>query len=235
MSKINIICLPFAGGNKYAYRLFQKWVSHEFNLFTVEYPGRGLRTPANSDSDINMVTMDAYHQISHLIEDNDYVIYGHSMGALIGFELIHHIIANNKKPPLHFFVTGTIAPSSILRKTQNRHLLNKEEFIAMLRELDGCPEELFQDEELFDFFEQIIRSDFKLIDSYVYKRRMKLQTGITVVVGANEKLSDSEVRLWQDETTFEIDFLKMDGKHFFIFDHSDELIKLIENRMLYQN
>jgi surfactin synthase thioesterase subunit len=165
---------------------------------------------------INSIKQDMYEKKLSIAEKGNYAIYGHSMGASVGFELIHQLLENGKPAPLHFFATGATGPSSLSRQERNWHHLPKNELIDKLRDLQGCPDEIFEDSDLLDFLLPIIRSDFKAVETFRYTKRPPLEIPISVVTGTEEPLKDEEVALWQNETAFAVNFQKMNGGHFFI-------------------
>ena len=232
MKKINVFCFPFAGGNKYSYRSFQQHAASELNIIPLEYAGRGSRSTVPLMSDIHEMAFDTYHQIKQMIREEDYVIYGHSMGAIVAFECLHLAIAEKQRLPLHFFASGAIGPSSKSRQTRNWYQLPRDQFIAKLKELEGCPEEIFSHPELLDFIEPIIRSDFRAMETYQYIKRPLLELPLTVITGTEEKMSEEELLLWTDETSYEVEFKKMKGKHFFIFgDLKNNIPQLITHKL----
>lgn len=100
----NIIALPFAGGNQYSYNSFINSLPSNFALRTVEFPGRGDRLDERNLSDIRELANDVLGQIRKYISEFDYLIYGHSMGTLVGYELAK-LITRLKlpRPSLLFF------------------------------------------------------------------------------------------------------------------------------------
>ena len=233
--KINLYCLPFAGGNKYSYREFVEKAPSILNVITLEYPGRGAKIKEPLLSDINALADNLYNQISNEIGNNNYGLYGHSMGGLMSYLLTLKILENNKQAPSHLFITGTSGPSAPSRQEEKkRYLLDKKEFIEEIKELDGMPEEILQNEELLYYFEPILRSDFKLSENYLYQDHAPLNIPITVITGTDEDMELEDVQLWQKETTFKVDFKKMPGKHFFIFKHTQIVVDIISKKLFVQ-
>src|SRR5688500_5759937 len=149
--KTKILCLPFAGGNKHSYKLYQKLSPGNLDFITLEYAGHGQRLSEALMESVDEIALDIYHQVRPLIEHCQYAIYGHSMGAIVGFELIHKILAEAIRPPSHFFVTGRAGPSCIKSSERHWHQLSKPEFFKKLEELDGFPPEVLTNSDLMDF------------------------------------------------------------------------------------
>jgi surfactin synthase thioesterase subunit len=231
MGEINIFCLPFAGGNKYSYKAYEKLCPTGLKFITLEYPGRGQRLVENLMGSVDEIVEDMYNQIVCLIGDGKYAMYGHSMGAIIGFELIHKMQAHGIILPAHLFVTGRLGPACVKTNEKNWHQLSKPVFFQRLKELEGFPPEVFENNDLMDFVEPIIRSDFKVVETYQYQKRPPLKIPITVITGNEEPFRDADIGLWQNETVFTIDFKIMKGKHFFIFNNAIEVIQLIAAKL----
>jgi len=232
MEKTELICLPFAGGNRYSYRLYNEAASPSLKMIPLEYPGRGSRLDAAFITDIDCLVEDLYQQARSVMSFQRYAIYGHSMGGLLACLLARKMIENNEVPPLHVFITGTIGPAAVSRMNSKRHLLGKEEFIKELRRLKGIPEEILDNKEMFYFLEPIIRADFRICDEYVYKEQPPLHIPFTVITGTEEEMKTEDIQLWQKETEHIIDFRQIPGYHFFIFDHPAVVMGIISDKLL---
>lgn len=228
---MNLFCLPFAGGNKYSYREYVEKASSYLNIIPLDYPGRGARTKEPLIENIDTLVEDVYKQISNKVGQTEYAIYGHSLGGLAAYLLTRKLIENNHKAPLHLFITGTTGPSAFSRCEKKRHLLPKKEFLEELKILDGIPDEILQNEELLDYFEPIIRSDFKVSETYLYEDYVPLNIPITIITGTEEDMEIADIRLWQKETTCVIDFRQLPGNHFFIIKQSGKIVEIISKKL----
>ena len=228
---INLYCLPFAGGNKYSYQKYIEKAPSFLNLIPLEYPGRGARMKEALISDSDVLVNDLYNQIKKNANDTEYAIYGHSMGGLIGYLLSRKMIENNHRPPLHLFVTGTCGPSSPARSAKNRHLLPKDEFIQELKNLDGIPDEILENEDLLSYIEPILRADFKTCETYAYQEQAPLNIPFTVITGTDEEMTSEDIEMWQRESETPVDFRQIPGKHFFIFKYPRVIVDIISKKL----
>ena len=229
--KMNLFCLPFAGGNKYSYREFVEKAPTFLNLITLEYPGRSTRMKEPLPVDINGLADDLFNQVKELAGNGHYAIYGHSLGGLMAYLLTKKLLENAMPMPSQLFITGTTGPSSISRTEKKRHLLDQQEFIAEIRDLGGMPDEILNSEELLYFFEPILRSDFKISENYIHEQSVPLNIPITVITGTEEDMELEDIQLWQKETTHVVDFKRMPGKHFFIFQHPFKVMEIISRKL----
>ncbi|MBL6449342.1 thioesterase [Fulvivirga sp. 29W222] len=226
-----VICLPFAGGSKYSFKEFEDYNCEGIDVVTLDYPGRGGRMREPLLSETVAIAHNLLPQAKALIGNEDYVVYGHSMGATVGFELVHFLMNAGLPQPAHLFVSGATGPAAFSRTVRNWHNLPKDELLKILKDLNGMPEEILNNDEFFDFYEPIIRADFKAVESYAYKKRQPLNIPITVMNGTREPFDEQEVKLWGDETVFPVEYMKMEGHHFFIFDHVSTIINTIRERV----
>jgi surfactin synthase thioesterase subunit len=153
------------------------------------------------------------------------------MGGLISYLVARKLIEDNRKPPLHLFITGTSGPSALTRSSKNRHLLPKEEFIQELKDLDGIPDEILKNEELLSYIEPILRTDFKTCETYQHQESAPLNIPFTVITGTEENIDMADIQLWQKETDHHVDFRQIPGKHFFIFKYPRVIVDIISKKL----
>jgi surfactin synthase thioesterase subunit len=231
MKSIKLFCFPFAGGNKYVYREFEKAAPPFLTLHPLEYPGRGSRSGESLLDDIDSLVTDCYKKIVEDIQQADYSFFGHSMGGLLAFLVARKIMEEGHRPPRHLFITGTSGPSAPSREEKRRHLLSRCEFIEELIKMNGRAADALRDAELFDYLEPIIRSDFKASESYVHKEGEPLNIPMTVITGIQEEMTTEDIELWQKESNLPVEFRRMPGDHFFILDYPEQLITLFSRKL----
>ena len=228
--KIRLFCLPFAGGNSYSYRDWQEHTADFIDVVPIELPGRGRRSSEPLLLNTDQLTEDIFQQVEPLLRE-PYAVYGHSFGACLGYLLTRRGIAARLPEPTHLFCSGRQAPC-VKKDRDNRHLLPRPEFVEVLRQMGGCPEEILNDDELMDYFEPIIRADFQADADYAYQQTLAFDIPLTVMIGQQDGETTCEGALkWQQETVREISFQAFPGGHFFIFEHLSEIGRLISHRL----
>lgn len=228
---MRIFFLPFAGGSKYSYTSFLPEANKcGIGIVTVELPGRGGRFKEELVTDVHALANDIFNQIRHMLTP-PYAIYGHSMGALIGYLVTRKIYASALPMPAHLFFSGCGGPS-FKEDTPPNHLLEKQAFINKLKELGGCPDEVLGDDYILEVFEPIIRADFQAVETYQYQDALPLNIPVTVMIGSEEHTSVEEAETWQRETTHPIEVLVFPGNHFFIFGKELELMHIMKKKLL---
>jgi surfactin synthase thioesterase subunit len=224
--------MPFAGGNKYSYRDYELNAPPYVKVMPMEYPGRGALIKEKFVTSMDRLVDRVYQEVKKTVDDGDYALYGHSMGGIVAYFLARKLIASGHHAPVHIFITGTTGPSSKSIREKKRHLMSKADFIQEVRNLDGSPEEVLQSDELLNYFEPILRADFQVSETYQYVEEAPLDIPFTVITGTEEDMKNEDIQLWQKESLHPVDFRKMPGKHFFILNHSKQIINLISRKIV---
>jgi len=224
--KIILYCLPFAGGHTLSYRDFQAHVAESILIKPLELPGRGNRINEPGLTNLETMADDVFQQIQSDLNGMSYAIYGHSMGAILGYLLVKRILNAGKPAPKHLFVSGREAPS-VVNDVPPIHQLPKQAFINQLNELGGLPPSIEGNVELMDFFEPILRADIQALETYIYQPTSPFDIPITILHGLTDKaVTYRNLLPWQQESTQPIAIHTLKGGHFFIFEQLSGLGQL---------
>ena len=225
--KFKIICLPFAGASKYAYAQFSQHAPDYIEFQGLDIPGRGTRFTEKPLTHIDDMVEDLFKQLKPLINE-DYALYGHSMGTILAQRLCERLSAENMRLPKRLFLSGRGGPNT---ETTDRkwHLLPSAEFRIRLSELGGSPKEVLENEDLMNLLEPILRSDFEAVENYVYPEVNKLNLPVSVFYGTKDRCSKQESEDWQSITTAPISLHEFEGDHFFIFTSVENFVQTMIN------
>lgn len=230
MSKITLFCFPFAGGSSYSYQVFTPYIPDCVALVPLELPGRGRRIRENLLRTIDAMVDDLYQQVIGKLTDQ-YAFYGHSMGTLLSFRLTQRLIEAGYAPPVHLFMTGRGGPSVERDNEVKRSQLPRPALIEKVRELDGSPDEVLNDDDLMNLFVPVLRADFEAIENYVHQPAALFSVPIDVIIGLEEKITPEEAWAWQYETDAPVAVHHLPGKHFFILKQAKEIMRLIGRKI----
>jgi medium-chain acyl-[acyl-carrier-protein] hydrolase len=143
-------------------------------------------------------------------------LFGHSMGALVSFELARQLRSHGMPGPIHVVVSGHRAPQ-LPDPHPAIHQLPDLEFIAKLRNLGGTPEEVLQNPELMDLFLPVLRADLAVCESYAYTHQEPLECSMTVFGGnTDSRVSREELAAWHTQTRKCFALRIFPGSHFFL-------------------
>lgn len=227
---MKLICFTYAGGHKYSYRNFIPYINDEVEIITMELPGRGTRITEPLLDDMNAIVADVYSQIQDYICDN-YMFYGHSMGAILGNLILHKLNNEKRTLPKCFLATGCSSP--LVRGLKNKiHNLEKSLFKQKIVSLGGLPQEIIDNQELLDFVFPILRSDIKAIETNIYVEDTRYDVPIKVLCGLDENITFNDIKDWEQETSSTFDYEFLEGNHFFILNHKKIIANMINNQFL---
>lgn len=231
-NKPQIFFLHFAGGNCYSYNFLKNRLGNNFELNSLELPGRGKRFSECALLDFNSAVIDYVNQIKQLRNSKPYLIYGHSMGATLGL-FVTKQMERILDGPILLMVSGNAGPGAkevdengVEVKKEKRYLMNDSSFKEELIKLGGIPEEILENNELYAFFNPIMRSDFEILEKEEISQDIKLKTEIYALMGT-EEVSSKSIENWRKFTFLNFQFKTLSGDHFFIHEHVDEIVTII--------
>jgi medium-chain acyl-[acyl-carrier-protein] hydrolase len=215
-SSLNLVCLPYAGASA---QVFYNWPANfppELGVYLVHLPGRGKRLDEKPFTRLNLLVNAIVQNVPCELLESPFALYGHSMGALLSFEIARAVRRKYGIEPVQLFLSGQSAPH-VLRSKSASFDLSHDEFIARLRELNGTPQELLESPELTECFLPLLRADFELVDTYQYRPEQCLSCPITVYGGIGDKeVSIGDLRAWEEHTAAVFKVRLFPGDHFFI-------------------
>jgi surfactin synthase thioesterase subunit len=197
----------------------------DYEVIALELPGRGKRINEPLLDDFDEAAQDLYNQVMARLTRPEFLIYGHSMGASLTLR-VANMLEKAGRYPACIIVSGHAGPGIQAEDKKIRHLLNREEFIDELKKLGGLPPELLENEELFNFFEPVLRADFKIVELNELENEPPVQAPIYAIMG-NEEENVTEIDNWARFTTGYFQSAILEGNHFFIYPHSKRVAGII--------
>ncbi|HEX2866913.1 MAG TPA: alpha/beta fold hydrolase [Ignavibacteriales bacterium] len=225
-----LICFPYAGGSSHIFRRWQEALEKHVNVVALELPGRGRRYTERLCHSLPELIKDLMDSILPYL-DKPYYFFGHSMGALIAFEMTVALRRNFLPEPEHIFVSAHPAPNMHKREPL-MYKLPEDEFIKRLKDMKGMPEEVLKNSELMEIMLPILRADFSVSETYIYKPVPKTDCPITVFGGlADEGISLEELEGWAEMTNSSFELNLLPGDHFYITKSEPMLLKILSGKL----
>ena len=215
---LRLFCLPYAGGGASAYRLWPAGLPPFVEVCPVQIPGREGRSREPLFAEWPPL-VEAIGQAILPLLDRPFALFGHSLGAMLGFELARYLRRLHGKEPLHLSVSGRGAPQ-LPHREPPIHALPEKEFIEELVNYDGTPREVVEHAELMQFLLPILRADFRISETYTHTPGLPLGCPLSAFGGMlDSKVSREELEGWGAQTTTDFSVRMYPGGHFFI--HTD--------------
>lgn len=232
MYNIKLFCLPYAGGSATVYHRWGKYLDSAVELCPIELAGRGMRFSEPCYNDFNETVEDLYQIISSQLGQGPFAFFGHSMGSLLTYALVHKLKRNGYQEPMHIFFSGRYPPH--IMKDRDVHLLPDEEFKKEIFKYGGTPKGLMENEDLLKVFLPILRADYKVINTYNHESKdEKIQCSFSILNGKQDfEVINYNMDEWKDYTSGECYFYEFDGGHFYINDKVEEITEIINDTLI---
>jgi external thioesterase TEII len=227
MRKPQLFLLHFAGGNSYSFQFLNQLLK-DFDVIPLELPGRGKRTNEQLLRNFDLAASDIYRQIINRLTTSQYLVYGHSMGAFLALR-VSSMLETRGKSPTYVIVSGNPGPGiEDNDPPKKRYLLEKNDFISELKTLGGVPNELFDHEDLFRFYEPILRADFEISENSEMSNEPPIKAPLYALMG-NQEHKVEEISNWARFTKSSFKYQILEGGHFFILDHPQKIAEIIKS------
>jgi medium-chain acyl-[acyl-carrier-protein] hydrolase len=211
---VRLFCFPYAGGGDTIFHSWPQVLPDTIEVCPVQLPGRGSRITEPACTDMDQLLRLAGEALAPYL-DKPFALFGHSMGALIGFELAHHLIREYSAQPIHLFVSGRCSPQS--RNDPLDPKLFDSALPGMLRCYNGTPEEALENPELMELVLPVLRADFVLCKSYIYTPMPPFSFPITAFGGLDDHgVPRRFIEGWREHTTARFALRMLPGDHFFL-------------------
>jgi medium-chain acyl-[acyl-carrier-protein] hydrolase len=229
--RMRLFCLPYAGGSAAIFRGWPARFPNTIEVCPVQLPGRGGRFSEASYTRLQpLLQVAAVALLPYL--DRPFSFFGHSMGALIAFELSRLLGRTYGLEPAYIFVSGRRAPQ-IPCTERATHNLPTPAFIEELRRINGTPREVLDNPELMQLMLPIIRADFEVCETYEFNSESALDCPIAALGGLQDKdVRIDQLEAWRYQTTGPFLLHLFKGDHFYLHTSQSLLISEIIRELL---
>jgi medium-chain acyl-[acyl-carrier-protein] hydrolase len=227
-----LFCFPYAGGGIAAFRTWPNHLPADVEVCSIQLPGRDDRMKEKPYSDLTSLVEALAEGLSPNLAA-PYAFFGHSMGALITFELVRQLRRRGMILPLHLFVSARRAPHLPSREPPC-HQLPEHEFVqTLVQRYNGIPQAILAEPELMQLFIPILRADFTLMETYRFVPEQLLEQNVTIFGGTDDQIvSRDDLSGWKELTRGTTDFHLMPGGHFFLQTGQAGLVGLIGKQIM---
>jgi medium-chain acyl-[acyl-carrier-protein] hydrolase len=223
---VKLICFTHAGGAAWTYRRWPAGLPESVETCAVELPGHGNRIRETLATQFDDLIPELMKGLQNEF-DRPLALFGHSLGALLAFETAHALRTSCGVDAAHLFVSGYNAPQ-LDHDVDDVSQLDDEGLIDKIRELNCTPETVLQNRELMQLMLPVIRADFELCRSYVYRQRPPLNCPLTVLGGIQDPRTDRQgLEAWRVQTRSSFALRHWPGDHFFVAEQETAVLEEI--------
>ena len=226
LARYRLFCFPYAGGSASAFLPWEDLLPPQIELVAIQAPGRANRLDESLIASVAELAEQLAAAIPPML-DRPYLTYGHSMGSIVSFDLLHRLKERSLPLPRRYFAAARQAPH-IPRRIAPFYDYPLPEFISELRRFGGTPDVVLENAELMEMLVPMLRTELKAAYAYHRDPVVKLECGVSVFGGARDEIVlPEELPGWQEHFLERMDFRLFEGSHFFLDDNKEEVVSAI--------
>lgn len=212
---ISLVCLPHAGGAASSYFPISESLPSSVEALAVQYPGRQDRLRDPRIEDVHEMARAVFARLTPLALKRPVALFGHSMGASVGFELARLLEGKLGVVPVAFFASSQLAPAR--HRSRGIHRLDDAGIIAELRLISGTSSQVLGDAELLQLAMPAIRSDYRAVETYTYEPGAPLRCDVVGLGGdIDDRVAVEDVARWEEHTSGSFRLQVLPGGHFYL-------------------
>lgn len=214
---LRLVCFSYAGGSSSVFRDWAGPLGRRVQVVPVQLPGRGLRMRETPYTAMGPLVADVVTALTDGGVVDDYALFGHSMGALLGYEVACELARRGRPEPRHLFVSGSRAPQ--LYGDRADHAADDDQLRRFVHDLGGLAGTGGQQvaDGYLDRRLPVLRADLQVCDTYRWRPRPPLRCPVTAFSGTADPIATApEVEAWRECTTGSMLRRQLSGDHFFL-------------------
>jgi len=230
-ARCRLLCFPHAGGSS---AMFRPWsgLCSGLEIWTVNLPGRGGRLHETPVSNLDYIVEELAHTVNSM-RGMPVALFGHSVGALIAFEVARKQELCRGFEPVHLFVSGCRGPAADPLPSWN--VLTDDELVDQLQRLGGMTTNRFDDAELIACALPAIRADLEIAENYRHRSGQRLRCPVTALGGLLDPfVSEPQLKAWSAECAGPFSAALFAGGHFFVKESEAGVLRTVSHMLTLQ-
>ncbi|WP_067608966.1 thioesterase II family protein [Nocardiopsis listeri] len=223
--RTRLFCFPHAGGAASAYFALSQALGPTVEVSAVQYPGRQDRRLEACVEDLSVLADRAFQAVAASV-DGPVALLGHSMGAVVAYEVARRLQQKEGITPVHLFVSARRAPSR--HRQEDVRLRGDNGIIAEMRRLGGTDQSFLTDPDLRAMILPTLRADYTAVETYSWHPSELLACPVTAMVGTSDPYATAdEVSSWRSHTSADFTMHEFPGGHFFLDACLSSVVRII--------
>ncbi len=224
---VRLFLFHHAGGSHLLYRDWESQYPADWELCLLDAPGRG-RLPGEPLIGTSARLVNFFLGELERWTDRPFAFFGHSMGALIAYELTRRLAEQGRRAPVWIGLSSCGAPSAWTGRTRGRHQLTDAELRDWLRSVGGTPDGVLDDPGLWRVFGPVFRNDFALVDTWCPAPAARLPVPVSAFGGTEDAVVGRErLAAWAGHTRRFHGPHMYSGGHFYLRDHHRSIARRV--------
>jgi medium-chain acyl-[acyl-carrier-protein] hydrolase len=231
-ARLRLFCFPYAGGGASVFRPWSQALPPDVEVCGVQFPGHESRLGEPAHTRLAPLVQ-ALAEAIYPFLDRPFAFFGHSMGALVSFELARQLRRAYDKHPVCMYLAAFRAPQLPNPNIRIYHL--PEEVFKVVLRVYGIPEMILQNEELMQATLPTLRADLELCDTYEYSEEPPLECPLLIFGGKDDAgISPEDLEPWPLQSSATCSLSLLPGSHFFLHSAQDLLLAAISENLTMQ-
>ncbi|MEU1403743.1 alpha/beta fold hydrolase [Streptomyces sp. NPDC005728] len=222
---LSLVCFPHAGGSASYFRPLATALAGVADVVPVQYPGRQDRRAEPPITSVPRLA-DEIVTVLESLPRRRLVLFGHSMGACVAFEVARRIEQRSSLDLLGLVASGRTAPPRL--RDRGVRSMDDDGVIAEIRRLNGTDDRLLLDDDIIRMIMPAIRGDYTAVESYRYEPGPRLRCPISVLVGDQDpQVTLAEAEEWRDHTESGFTLRSFPGGHFYLAEQNTQVARAL--------
>jgi surfactin synthase thioesterase subunit len=214
-ARLRLFCFPSAGGGAAMLHTWLRGLPPSIQVCPLQLPGRENRWQEPLLNRLSPVTTHLADAIDPLL-NVPFAFFGHSLGALIGFELARELRRRGRRGCVKVLASARIAPQDVIAMAPICELPEPEFLASLQARYNAIPDTILADREMMTVYLPLLRADFEMIEKYVHVPEPPLECPITVFGGMGDPtVTRNQLEEWRHQTSADFRVRMFPGDHFF--------------------
>jgi surfactin synthase thioesterase subunit len=222
---IPLVCLPFAGAGASFFYPWNEKAGEEIEIVAIQLPGREWRVDEEPYRDVSTAVDDLFPEIAAELEAGPVMLFGHSLGAVLAYELAHRFSVAPGFDVARLIVSGSPGPWT--RRARRATGLPDSDFLDRVSEFAQYNAETMRNPEVRKLVLPNLRADVEMHEEYVSGRSDPLPVPITSLRGHDDQLVTADhAAEWARATSREFELIEPTGSHMYITQGADDILRV---------